>query len=348
MGRACGLLCRTGHPPLTAAAYTSKKRRLLTAVYAVCLAVALVVVYHSNPMADPETERLKKTCACVLLALVAVLFTAWYDKLTVLPGELWQSRRLILRLARNDFKKRYAGSVLGILWAFIQPVVTVLMYWIVFDLIFQTRAQMLAGETVVPYVLFLITGLSPWFFFSEALTAGTTSLLEYNYLVKKVVFKISVLPLIKVMAALIVHAMFAVVMIIVAITYGFYPSIYWLQLPYYTACTFILVLAICYTTCAVQVFVRDLSHLISVLMQLFMWATPILWDIQMVPDALQWIVKLNPMVYVVNGYRMSIYGQEWFFTHFYSSTYFWLTTVALFVLGSLVFKRTKIHFADVL
>lgn len=102
-----------------------------------------------------------------------------------MPKELYQSRELIWKLAKNDFKKRYAGSYLGFLWALVQPVVTVLMYYIVFDKVFQTRSQMVASGVEVPYVLYLTAGLVPWFFFSEAITNGTNALLEYSYLVKR-------------------------------------------------------------------------------------------------------------------------------------------------------------------
>ena len=81
------------------------------------------------------------------------------------------------------------------MWALVQPVVTVVMYWIVFDKVFQTRSQMVSSGVEVPYVLFLTSGLVPWFYFSEAITNGTNALLEYSYLVKKVVFNISILLL---------------------------------------------------------------------------------------------------------------------------------------------------------
>jgi teichoic acid transport system permease protein len=207
---------------------------------------------------------------------------------------------------------------------------------------------MVAGGVEVPYVLFLTTGLVPWFFFNEALMHGTTSLLEYNYLVKKVLFKISILPLIKVIAALFIHVFFALVMLVVAIMYGYTPTIYTLQIFYYAVCEFILVLSICYTTCSVVVFFRDLTQILAIVLQVGQWATPILWDINMLPDKYKWIIKLNPMTYIVNGYRNAVYGDEWFFEHFYSSTYFWIVVALLFCIGSLVFKRTKTHFADVL
>ena len=310
--------------------------------------LALIIVLHYNPLADQHTEMLKKICACVLIGISCVLFVAWYDKLMVLPVELFNSRKLIWRLSVNDFKKRYAGSYMGVVWALAQPVVTVLMYWVVFDKIFQSRSQLVAGGVDVPYVLFLTAGLVPWFYFQEGLSNGTTSLLEYNYLVKKVVFKISILPLIKIIAATFIHLFFCCLLLLVAVGYGYYPTVYTIQILYYMFCEFMLMLAMSYATCAIQVFFRDLMQIISIALQLGQWATPILWNINMLPDNLQWISKLNPVTYIVNGYRGSIYEKRWFFEHFYSSTYFWIFTVAVFCIGSVIFKKSKIHFADVM
>lgn len=318
--------------------------------YTVCIVLAVVIVLHNNPLApDPQTERLKKICACLLLGLACVIFGFFYDRIFIIPGELYQSKELIWKLAKNDFKKRYAGSYLGFLWALVQPVVTVLMYWIVFDVVFDTRSQMLASGVEVPYVLYLTAGLVPWFYFSEAITNGTNALLEYSYLVKKVVFKISILPIIKLIAATFIHIFFVLILLVVACFYGYYPNLYTIQIIYYSFCMFVLVLALSYSTCAIVVFFRDLGQIINIALQVGMWATPILWDINMIHDErLIILFKLNPLVYIVNGFRNAIYGDEWFFTHFYSSTYFWIFTVTLFLIGSLIFKRLKVHFADVL
>ena len=323
------------------------KRAGLGIFYVLALALALLLVFHNNPLADPHTEFLKKICGCVLIGVSCILGYAWYDKLTVLPVELFHSRNLIKRLSINDFKKRYAGSYMGIVWALAQPVVTVVMYYIVFDVIFQSRAQAVSGGTEMPYVLFLTAGLVPWFFFTEALTNGTTSLLEYNYLVKKVLFKISILPIVKIIAAMFIHVFFICVMLVIACVYGYYPNIYWIQFIYYIGCEFLLVLSLSYATCAIVVFFRDLLQIINIGLQLFQWFTPILWNIAIVPDDYKWIIKLNPMAYIVEGYRNTIMGDTWFFEHFYSSTYFWLFVVAAFSIGTLIFKCSKPHFADV-
>ena len=303
----------------------------------VMLIMAAIIIFYSNPLADPVQEMIKKVIACVFILL--------YDKITVLPKELYQSRHLIWKLAKNDFKKRYAGSYLGAVWAMVQPVVTVAMYYVVFDVIMGTGNAMVPDK---PYVLFLTAGLVPWFYFSEALNSGTNALLEYNYLVKKVVFKISVLPIIKIIAATFIHVFFAIVMLVIAAIYGYYPNIYTIQLIYYSFCLFIFVLGLCYSTCAIMVFFKDIGQIISILLQIGMWATPILWDINSMSPTVQMFVKINPLVYIVNGYRSAIFEKSWFWEDFYSTMYFWIVTVVVFGVGALVFKRLKVHFSDVL
>lgn len=311
----------------------------------VMLIMAAIILFYHNPLANQNQEWMKKIIACVVIAVVIVVFICFYDKITVLPKELYQSRHLIWKLAKNDFKKRYAGSYLGAVWAMIQPVVTVAMYYVVFDVIMGTGKSMVPDK---PYVLFLTAGLVPWFYFNEALNNGTNALLEYNYLVKKVVFKISILPIIKIIAATFIHVFFAVILLVIAACYGYFPTIYTIQMVYYSICLFILVLGMCYTTCAVMVFFKDIGQIISILLQIGMWATPILWDIGGISPTAQMLVKINPLVYIVNGYRSAIFEKAWFFEDFYSTMYFWIITVVIFGLGALVFKRLKVHFADVL
>ena len=130
------------------------------------------------------------------------------NKILALPMELYHNRKLILSLAKNDFKTKYAGSYLGIIWAFIQPIVTVLVYWFVFQKGLKAAGMNTKTGVEVPYVLWLISGLVPWFFFQDALSTGTNALLEYSYLVKKVVFKISILPIVKIISSLFVHCFF--------------------------------------------------------------------------------------------------------------------------------------------
>lgn len=325
---------------------SSKKKRAILLFTLLGLVLAGIVITHENPgpLADPTEELIKKVISCTIIAGACLGFALLYDKVTGLTQELYQSRHLIWKLAKNDFKKRYAGSYLGAIWAMAQPVVTVALYYFVFEIVMKGASR----TEEAPFVLFLTAGLVPWFFFSEALNSGTNALREYDYLVKKVVFKISILPIIKIIAATFIHGFFILVLLIVAAIYGYYPTVYTIQIFYYSACLFLLVLAICYTTCAIVVFFKDLSQIISILLQIGMWATPILWDLNMLPSGWQKVMKINPLVYIVNGYRSAIYGHEWFFMDFFSTVYFWMVTIVLFGIGTMIFKRLKVHFADVL
>ncbi len=320
------------------------KKGGITIFTLVGLIMAVIIIIHNNPGADPQEELLKKLISCAVIFASCIIFARWYEKFTGLPVELFQNRHLIWKLAKNDFKKRYAGSYMGAVWAMVQPVVTVAMYYVVFEIIMPGASR----TDEAPFVLFLTAGLVPWFFFNEAWNNGTNALREYDYLVKKVVFKISILPIIKVIAATFIHGFFVLVLLVVAAIYGYYPSVYTLQIFYYSACLFIFVLALSYMTCAIVVFFKDLSQIINIVLQIGIWATPVLWDINTVNAKWVMVLKLNPMVYIVNGYRSAIYGHEWFFWDFFSTMYFWIVTVVLFGLGALVFKRLKVHFADVL
>ena len=266
-------------------------------------------------------------------------------KILALPAELYQNRKLVLSLAKNDFKTKYAGSYLGIVWAFIQPIVTILVYWFVFSV------GLKAGTVSdYPFVLYLVSGIIPWFFFQDALNGGTNALIEYNYLVKKVVFKISILPIVKIISALFVHVFFVAFALLLCACYGYTPSLYTLQIIYYSVCTFLFVLGLVYATSAIVIFFRDLAQIIGIFLQVGVWLTPIMWDIDMLSSH-PWLIKLfklNPMYYVVTGYRDSMLGHVGIWNHVSWTIYFWVVTILLFGLGSVIFKRLKPHFAGVL
>lgn len=284
------------------------------------------------------------------LILIILMFLLSYKYMRQHIKDIYGSKRLILDLVKNDFKVKYAGSYLGITWAFVQPVITILLYWIVF----QYGLRVVTSDTSIPFAIWLITGMVPWFFIADAITNGSNGFFEYNYLVKKVVFKISIIPVIKVFSALLVHIVFMIFLIAIYILYQVFgsdisfPNISILQLPYYTLCAAVLSLSIVYTTSSITVFFRDLSQFISIMLQIGMWATPILWNISMVPDEYKWIVYSNPVNYIVEGYRNALTGGVWFWQIPYQSLWFWCFTAVIFMVGMVVFKRLKPHFADVL
>lgn len=256
-------------------------------------------------------------------------------------------RKLIWTLAKDDFRKRFAGANWGLLWALLQPTVTVLVYWFVFE---GTGMRQTAETNGCPFVLWMLAGLVPWFYFQEVLNGGTNVMMEYSYLVKKVVFKIEILPMIKSISALFIHVFFICLTFGFYLAYGQFSGIYSIQILYYSVCMFIMAMGICYATSAVAVFFRDLLQIVNIGLQIGVWITPIMWDLNgmNLPGIVQKIFMLNPMYYIVYGYRDALVNKVWFWERPGLTLYFWAFTILTFFIGSRVFSRLRVHFADVL
>ena len=264
-----------------------------------------------------------------------------------LLGKIFKNRKLILDLAKADFKKRFAGSYFGVLWMFVQPIVTVLIYFCIFQLGFKSAPPV--PDT--PYVLWLVPGIVPWFYFNEGLNAGTNCLNEYHYLVKKVVFEVEMLPVIKLISCLIVHFIFVIIMIGMFFCYARLPMAAWIQILYYSAALSVLILALTYMTSAINVFFKDIAQIVNIGLQFGMWLTPIMWAPEMFPNRPSWlesVLKINPMYYIATGYRDSMLTGAWFWQRPGLTLYYWAVTLVLLALGVGLFRKLRPHLADVL
>lgn len=280
---------------------------------------------------------------CVLLDVVLLILAGTGHRILWMLREMVKNYKMIFTLGKNDFKTRFAGSYLGIVWAFIQPVVTTLVYWFVFQVGLRSTPV-----NNFPFVLWLIAGLVPWFFFSEGWIGGTGSLTEYSYLVKKVVFNVSTIPLVKMVSALFVHLFFVAFMLVLYSCYGYYPNIYWIQLIYYSFCMVVMVGALSYLSSAIMVFFRDLAQVINIALQVGIWVTGIMWSVDMLPERFRWLLYFNPMYYVVEGYRRALVSKEWFWEIPYQTIGFWIFAVLILDFGIYIFHKLRVHFADVL
>lgn len=287
---------------------------------------------------------------CFMVDILALFIIVKWDELLTIPRDIWNNRKIAMNLAINDFKTHFSGSYLGVVWAFVQPIVTALLFWFVFEFAMGSGPQGVKGDIEIPFVVWLTGGLIPWFYYSDALNAGTNTYYEYFYLVKKVVFNIAILPFVKVVSNLFVHIAFVLFGIVMFSCLGILPSVMTLQIIYYTFCLICYVLALSYIMSTICVFFKDISQIIAISMQIFMWATPIMWNIDSVNmnPVFRFILTLNPMYYIVQGYRDSLINEVLFIDHLDLTVYFWFVTVILFYIGTLLFKKLKIHFADVL
>lgn len=291
-----------------------------------------------------------KIVACLVIDLLYVLF--WFNQERVYGYiyDIVNNRALVARLSKNDLKSRFAGSYLGVIWSFIQPIVTVLVYWFVFQVGFKSSDVVNASGATVPFILWFIAGLVPWFYYSDTWSMATNVLLEYSYLVKKVVFNIDILPLVKMLSGLIIHVFFVGLVLVLYIAYGMFPGLIVVQLLYYSFCMFVMILGQAYFTSSCVIFFRDLTQCINIWMQLGIWMTPIMWNIDTIgiSGPVKAIFKLNPMYYIVQGYRDTLINGVWFWQRPELTLYFWVFTIGVFILGRVVFKRLKPHFADIL
>jgi lipopolysaccharide transport system permease protein/teichoic acid transport system permease protein len=257
--------------------------------------------------------------------------------------ETWQSRKLILELAKKDMQMKYLGNYLGILWAFVHPIIMILIFWFVFQVGFKSMPV-----DNFPFVLWLMAGIIPWFFFSESLSSATNAITDNSFLVKKIVFRVGILPIVKIVSSLFIHFFFIISLFFMFYLYGYKPSIYNIQVLYYLFATIVFVLSLSFITSSLIVFLKDVGQIVAMGLQFLFWLTPIFWSFKIVPVEYQFLLKLNPLYYIVEGYRYTFIYHEWFWQHKYLTSYFWGITIITLICGVALFKRLRPHFSDVL
>lgn len=266
---------------------------------------------------------------------------AIFKKIYRLLSDIYIDRRLLLDLSLKDVKRRFSGTYFGMVWAILQPLMTILVYWAVFQFGFRSGD---VGD--IPFVLWFIAGIVLWLFIAESFTAASNSFLEYNYLIQKVRFNVNILPLVKILSSLYIHVLFTGIVIIICSLFGYYPSIMLIQIVYYVFATIVFVFALALLTSSIMVFFRDLNQIISIFLLIGMWGTPIAWDMGIFSAKVQSILKFNPFYYLVEGYRDSILSRRWFWERPILGMYFWGITLFILVVGVSIYLRLKPHFAD--
>lgn len=263
--------------------------------------------------------------------------------LTSFLRDLYKSRSLIWELARRDYQQQNQGSYLGVIWNYLQPILFVVVLYAVF-----TSGLKAGVESDTPFGLYLVTGMVCWLYFVGNLNAMANVIKSYSYLVKKVDFRLSILPIVKLISAFLPHLILTALAIGMAASQGWNPSWHLLQLIYYFICMALLLLGIGWLTSSTSIFIKDVGNVVSVISQFGFWLTPIFWRIETMPEKIQWLLKLNPVYYLVTGYRDAILSQQWFWQREEESLVFWAITLVLIVSGAYVFKRLKPHFAEVI
>ncbi len=264
--------------------------------------------------------------------------------LAAVIGTNFKNASRTLSMAVLELKKMYSNSALGVLWAMIKPTLFVLVYW--FGIQFGIRGgKQTDGE---PFLLWLIAGILPWFFISEALVQCGTSIRKQRHLVTKSVFPIATIPTITEIALFTVHLMLVAVALVIFVASG-YASLYLVQIVYGLVCSFMLMWVISMFFSALVVVSRDFEYLLKSATQVLFWISPILWDIERVKDIplVYWIVRVNPISYVVDVYRDAFFGRLCF-ADVKGLALFWIEMAVGALIACFVFKRLEPEFADIL
>jgi len=256
---------------------------------------------------------------------------------------IFSQKDVIASMARREVAAQYVGSLLGFIWTFIHPLIMIFVFWVVFSVGFRVRPM-----NDVPFVVWLTAGMAAWFLFADIINGSAGAVVSNSHLIKKTVFPSQILPVVKIVSSLITHSVFLFVLIGLILFQSMPLSFYYLQFLYYLLCLCVLGLGLGWAISALNVFIRDIGQIAGVVIQIGFWATPIFWDIQIMPPAVQMVLKLNPMFYIVQGYRESFIYFSPFWQHPYQTLYFWTVAVVIFVGGALIFRRLKPQFADVL
>jgi lipopolysaccharide transport system permease protein len=254
-------------------------------------------------------------------------------------GELWNRRELLYLLARRDISVRYKQTVLGAAWAILQPVMTM----VVFSVLFGKIAKMPSDG--VPYPIFAYAGLLPWTFFANAVTSSSNSLVGSANLISKVYFPRMVIPAAAVGAGLVDFAVASAILLVMMLYYGIWPSLAMLMLVPLVALLSTTALAAGLWLSALNVKYRDVRYALPFLIQIGMYLAPVVYPVSVIPSQWKWLLALNPVCGIIEGFRSSFLHLPFHWTSLLLST---VITAVLLVLAALSFKAMEREFADVI
>lgn len=252
--------------------------------------------------------------------------------------QLWLYRELLHFLVWRDIKIRYKQTLLGSSWAIIQPLFAMLL----FTLIFGRLARIPSDN--IPYPLFAYAGLLPWTFFANALTNSGSSLVGNSTLITKVYFPRVIIPGAAVLAGLLDFLIASVLLIPLLIYYRITPTWNLLLLPLFMCLVTFLALGVGMWLAALNVKYRDVRYALPFLVQLWLFASPVIYPISLVPERWRWVVALNPMTGIIEGFRVSLLGGKFDALTILISAGL---TIAILIISFFAFQRVEDSFADI-
>ena len=249
---------------------------------------------------------------------------------------LYDYREMLKTSIKKDIGGKYKNSFLGVLWSFVNPLLQIIVYAIIFPLIMKSDIEY--------YVVFMVCGLIPWNYFSTVINRTSFTMIENGNIIKKVYFPREILPISVATSETVTFLISSILILLFTLGYGLGLTINIVFYPLILLVQYVLLIGISLIVSSVTVYFRDLQHFIGVLLQLFFYATPIVYAVDTIPENFRWILKYNPMTYIIEGYRDIFWGQ----TAPDISTLLIVLAIGivLCILGYLIFNKLQKKFAE--
>ena len=253
-----------------------------------------------------------------------------------LVNDLRHYREFLKSNVKKDIRGKYKGSFLGVLWSFINPLLSVLVYAIVFPYIMRIKVE--------NYLIYLITGIIPWTFFTSSINMGLISVLSNADIIKKVYFPRIILPISTVTSCLVNFLISCLIIVLFCLGSGLGISFQILWLPLIALIQYVMLLGFTFILSAIEMYMRDIEHIVNFILSMAFYVTPILYTPDIFPEKLAWVLKVNPMAYLVNAYRSIFFYQK--MPDLIGIGGVSIFSIFLFVIGYLIFEKLQKGFAE--
>ncbi|KYG30883.1 ABC transporter permease [Alkalihalobacillus trypoxylicola] len=269
--------------------------------------------------------------------------------ITVLKEQI-QHFYLIRRLSAYEIKSKNKNNYLGMAWEIISPAIQLLIYWFVFDTI-RARNPILIGGEEVPFFTWLLAGFFIWIFCYQSMLQGSKSIYSRLRMLSKMNFPMSVIPNFVIFSNFYIHLLMLFISIIIFHFFGFYANIYYFQFIYFIIAALSLLFAISLITSTLSTIIRDVHMFLNSTLRMLFYLSGVLWPITILSDfpRLMQLMMLNPIYYLIEGYRAAFFGTEWYFiVNWQYTLYFWAVVLVLLLVGSAMHIKFRRHFIDYL
>lgn len=257
--------------------------------------------------------------------------------------DIYHHRHILWVLSIQQLRNKYLGTLGGLIWAIVHPIVLLFVFWgaLVYGL--KTHAS---GDQ--PYLLVLFCGLIVWMTFSEAVSAAPNIIIGHSYLISKISFPYEILPLTNIISSFFTHFISFLFLILMFIFYQKIPGPSVFFLLYYMMCLLVLMAGLSWLLSALNVVYRDTAQVVNIFLNLWFWVTPLIWDPKMLPKELSFIVTCNPLAYIMNGYRSALLSSDFHMPGMQETVIFWMMALSFWWMGTKIFSHLKHSFADIL